>query len=398
MQQPDRLALWIGLVVILSLLAIVVLVGAFVSLSGESAPMVKPMASEPVTPKPTAAGMVIPTAAPNQSPITPLPARPAPLPRVSPTQSLQDASLCSNNAVLLRQVTSPQGSSLLPNQRFNQTWYIQNTGNCTWNTKFQLVHVQYERLSAISTVALPSSVLPGKSVDLTVAMVAPATPGQYISQWQLRDDVGAPFGATLAVGIRVNLPTPTACIALIGSFTADRTTINSGESTTLRWGAVTNGQRVEIDNGIGAVAAPGVRTVAPKQNTTYALSATCGGNRATKTVTIVVIPLGPTSIAVPPRRDIVGIWATDKYTIQIMDVTDCAGSECQAKGEFAEWGTGPPVPGLITGTFNMDTGRIILTITLQGSAKSFDGKVDASNKIMSGQLTGVGALSLIRQQ
>jgi hypothetical protein len=39
-----------------------------------------------------------------------------------------------------------------------------------------------------------------------------------------------------------------------------------------------------------------------------------------------------------------------------------------------------------------------LTITLQGSAKSFDGKVDASNKIMSGQLTGVGALSLIRQQ
>ena len=93
-----------------------------------------------------------------------------------------------------------------------------------------------------------------------------------------------------------------------------------------------------------------------------------------------------------------GIWANDKYTVQIMDMTGCTGSECQVKGEYAEWGSGPPVPGLITGTFNVDTGKIALSITMQSSTKSFDGKVDASNKIMSGQLTGTGTIALTRQQ
>jgi hypothetical protein len=81
-----------------------------------------------------------------------------------------------------------------------------------------------------------------------------------------------------------------------------------------------------------------------------------------------------------------------------MDVTNCTATECQVKGEYAEWGSGPPVPGLITGTFNGDTGKLALSITMQNSAKSFDGKIDASNKVMSGQLTGAGTITLIRQQ
>jgi hypothetical protein len=288
---------------------------------------------------------------------------------------------------------------LQPNQRFNQTWHVQNTGTCAWNNKYQLVHIQNERLSTVGAATVLSNVVPGQSVDLLVAMIAPANPGQYISQWQLHDDLGAPFGPALSVGVRVNLPTPTACVAQIGSFTTDRATLNRGESTTLRWSAVANAQRVEIDNGIGVVTAPETRVVTPAQTTTYTLAATCGGNRVSKTVTITVTQSGqPTSTSVPLRRDIMGIWANDKYTVQIMDLTNCTTSECQVHGEYAEWGSGPPVPGLITGTFNVDTGKIVLNVAMQGSAKSFEGKVDASNKIMSGQLAGAGTITLIRQQ
>jgi hypothetical protein len=215
----------------------------------------------------------------------------------------------------------------------------------------------------------------------------------------LRDDRGALFGPVLSVSVTVILPSPTACVPQIGAFTADRTTINRGESTTLRWGTVTNGQRVEIDNGIGVVTTPGTRVVAPTQTTTFTLYATCGGNRVSKTVSVAVTPTTqPTSTSGAQRRDIVGIWSTDKYTFQFMTVTNCAGSECQVQGEYAEWGNGPPVPGLITGTINVDTGKVVLAITmLSGPAKSFDGKIDANNRTMSGQLTGVGTLTLAKQ-
>ncbi len=385
MRQQNHLGFWIGLVIVLSFLAIVTLIAAMASLfsaSEQSAGIAPP---------------IIPTFEPAQTSAS-VPT-PAPTRLLTPTPASTATSQCKNNAILISQITSPDGSSLQPNQRFTQTWKAQNTGTCAWNARYQLVHVQNERLSTASPVALGSNVLPGQSAELKIAMVAPANPGQYISHWQLQDDQGTRFGAVLAVGIRVSLPTPTVCMPQIATFTADRATLNPGESTTLHWGAIINGQRVEIDNGIGVVAAPGSRVVAPAQTTTFTLSATCSGNRVAKSVTITVSASGqPTNTSVPPRRDILGIWANDKYTFQIMDVTNCAGAECQVRGEYAEWGSGPPVPGLVTGTFNVDTGKIVLSITMQSTTKSFDGKIDASNKVMSGQLTGAGTITLIRQQ
>ncbi len=74
----------------------------------------------------------------------------------------------------------------------------------------------------------------------------------------------------------------------IASFTASPTTISPGGSTTLSWGAVTNADAVEIDQGIGGIATPGSRTVSPTTTTTYTLTARCGANVATRQVTVVV--------------------------------------------------------------------------------------------------------------
>jgi hypothetical protein len=96
-------------------------------------------------------------------------------------------------------------------------------------------------------------------------------------------------------------PTPTSpsgCpgAPVISYFRANPSTINVGESSTLEWGAVTNGssdvlvRSVVINPGLGEVGSPGSRAVNPGSTTTYTLVATGCGGTAQKQVTLSVNP------------------------------------------------------------------------------------------------------------
>ena len=65
-------------------------------------------------------------------------------------------------------------------------------------------------------------------------------------------------------------PAPTA------SLTANPTTVNAGQSTTLTW-QTTNATTITIDGGVGTVAASGTMQVTPTDTTTYHLTATGTG-------------------------------------------------------------------------------------------------------------------------
>jgi len=96
-------------------------------------------------------------------------------------------------------------------------------------------------------------------------------------------------------------PTPTAppgCPGppVISSLTADPSTISAGQSSTLSWGPVTNGNStvlvasVVINPGLGEVGSPGSRVVQPASTTTYTMVATGCGGTTTQQVTVVVNP------------------------------------------------------------------------------------------------------------
>lgn len=78
-------------------------------------------------------------------------------------------------------------------------------------------------------------------------------------------------------------PTPAPTISL----SASPTTINSGQSATLKWNA-SNATSVVIDNGIGNVEASGSRSVSPRASTTYAAIATGPGGRSEATARVTV--------------------------------------------------------------------------------------------------------------
>jgi hypothetical protein len=83
---------------------------------------------------------------------------------------------------------------------------------------------------------------------------------------------------------------------VISFFTASPSTITAGQSSTISWGAVTNGNTsqlvgsVVINPGLGEVGSPGSRVVSPGSTTTYTLVATGCGGTAQQQVTVTVNP------------------------------------------------------------------------------------------------------------
>jgi len=115
----------------------------------------------------------------------------------TPVPPLQTVAKC-DAAEFVADVTYPDGSLIGRGNSFTKTWRIKNTGTCTWTTGYDLVFVSGEKLGGKNTVALPASVGPGRSVDVSVQFTAPNQEGRYRGYWKLRNasDVQFGFGAT----------------------------------------------------------------------------------------------------------------------------------------------------------------------------------------------------------
>ena len=80
--------------------------------------------------------------------------------------------------------------------------------------------------------------------------------------------------------------------AMINSFTAEPSTIEAGQSATLRW-SISNATDMSIDQGIGAVQSEGSKQVSPTATTTYTLTVHGPGGDDTKTATVEVSAAPP---------------------------------------------------------------------------------------------------------
>ena len=103
------------------------------------------------------------------------------------------ATLCDAGQ-FIADVTIPDGTAKAPGEAFVKTWRIKNVGTCTWTTSYSAVFVSGAQMGATSPMALPSSVAPGATIDITMNMTAPATAGRYIGHWKLRNASGVQFG------------------------------------------------------------------------------------------------------------------------------------------------------------------------------------------------------------
>jgi hypothetical protein len=249
---------------------------------------------------------VVPTSPPPGATTAP----PTAVPPTTIPPTAPGAGGCVNSATFVGDVTVPDGTLVGAGQPFIKTWRVQNNGTCTWGAGYDLVLMSGEAMATKTTFPVPSTA-PNATADLQIEMIAPASPGAHTGQWQLRNGPTL-FGPLLRVAISVpspDVPTPEtpptpsapACTGNpnIASFTASPGTITAGGSSTLNWGAVTNAESAEIDQGIGGVETPGSRSVSPGTTTTYKLTARCGANTQVAQVTVTVNPPPPDVPAAP---------------------------------------------------------------------------------------------------
>ena len=86
---------------------------------------------------------------------------------------------------------------------------------------------------------------------------------------------------------------------VITSLTVDPSSIERGQSATLRWSSQ-NATSGTIDNGIGSVDPNGSRQVSPSSTTTYRLTVRGEGGEASQTVTLRVTEAPPPPPPPPP--------------------------------------------------------------------------------------------------
>jgi peptidoglycan-associated lipoprotein len=94
-------------------------------------------------------------------------------------------------------------------------------------------------------------------------------------------------------------------------FTAEPSTIERGQSSTLRW-TVSDATDVTISPAIGTVAARGTRSVSPTDSTTYTLTAKGpGGTESSSASVTVTVPPPPPPPPPPAKKSLVEMLSSD---------------------------------------------------------------------------------------
>jgi hypothetical protein len=113
------------------------------------------------------------------------------LPAVANTLAPNPGCTLSANLV---QEDPPDGMIYAPSESFLKTWWLQNTGTCTWDKTFRLVYWDGELMGGSISYALPVVVAPGETKDIPILLQAPASDGTYRGFWRLKSPWGYDFG------------------------------------------------------------------------------------------------------------------------------------------------------------------------------------------------------------
>jgi peptidoglycan-associated lipoprotein len=102
----------------------------------------------------------------------------------------------------------------------------------------------------------------------------------------------------------VEQPKPTAPAPVVAQFTAEPTSIQRGQSSTLRWEVSGDVTSVSIDPGVGTVQRTGSQRVSPSDSATYTLTATGPGGSTTASATVSVGAPPPPPPPPPPAATV----------------------------------------------------------------------------------------------
>jgi uncharacterized protein YkwD len=130
------------------------------------------------------------------------------LPAVTPSRTATPPSVatlprpanCKDAAILIQDVTFPDGTRVARGQTFTKTWRLRNIGTCPWDGHYRLAFAKGERLGAPDFIPFQVTA-PKADMDISVELTAPATDGSYTGYYVLRN----PSGETVSIGLEKSI-------------------------------------------------------------------------------------------------------------------------------------------------------------------------------------------------
>lgn len=211
-------------------------------------------------------------------------------------------------AQFVTDVTVPDGTVLLPGQAFTKTWRFKNNGTCSWTPSYAVVFSSGNSMSGPANQALTGNVNPGQTVDISINLTAPSTPGDYTGYWKLRNAAGVLFTQFY---VQIKVAAPTATFTLPPAIAQVVLNAVGSESGTVYEAAAGQGIPSTIlagDTGSNHLA---------RGYMSFDISSLSG-----KTVTSATLNLGSCSIVQNPFASLSGIWVGELQYPLPLDQSD----------------------------------------------------------------------------
>jgi hypothetical protein len=168
---------------------------AFTTLVDQVTQAALPSITQPAQASPQSSSTPIPSTATDvPATQTTAPTQPFTTTPIPPTATNTPIPVPADWAQFVTDVSVPDGTTLNIGASFTKTWRLKNIGSTTWTTDYTIVFVSNDSIGAQKVINLTGDVARGAQVDLSVAMVAPTTPGYYQGSWMLRNASGKLFG------------------------------------------------------------------------------------------------------------------------------------------------------------------------------------------------------------
>ncbi len=147
------------------------------------------------TPIPTQAGFVTATLPPTKAGYVPPTITVTPALTTTPTFAVTIDPDCTDNAILVRDVTIQDGTRVNPGEKFTKTWEFINNGTCPWYG-YTLNFTAGDQMNAPLSAPIAQT-LSKESVQVSVELTAPTANGSYTGYFTLNN----PNGREVPIGI-----------------------------------------------------------------------------------------------------------------------------------------------------------------------------------------------------
>lgn len=135
----------------------------------------------------------------------------------TPTFAVTIDPNCQDTAVLVRDVTVPDGTQMKPGEKFTKTWEFINSGDCPWYG-YTIKFAAGDQMNAPLSAPIPDTLIK-KSVQISVDLTAPTTNGSFTGYFTLNNPTGkdVPIGIEKTFWVKITVgsgsPAPQATIS-----------------------------------------------------------------------------------------------------------------------------------------------------------------------------------------